>query len=178
MSSVVLETESLQEGRYKLTKKEFLELLLESIEKFRLSSETPVGKRLMVPTNCLSSYILFGKLKINNYLERNDKKIGVVKGRIHRWFTKINCEKSGMSWIVTPEVISRLKEVVPNISLIKEPGRGNDNKTIKEQLENIESFVEKITGYRCKFCKKEIYDTKDKTIQHLIDYHKLEGWAK
>lgn len=163
------------DGRYELTKKEFLELLLEAIEKTRITTNTPVGKRLMINNKCLANHIAFGTLKYNNYLERDTRKFAAVRGRVNRWLAKLGSEKSGKSWIITPEVISLLKkEVIPNSLQIKEPGRGNDNKTIKEQLSTLDIFVEEITGYRCQFCKKKIYYTKEEALQHLIYYHKLQ----
>ncbi len=99
------------DGRFNLYQSEFVSLLLEAIELFRISSQTPKGKRIMIPTNLLAHHVAYGTMKTNVLLctEKDHKKIGFLKRKISNILMLKGAIKSGNCVVIEPEVIKKLQ---------------------------------------------------------------------
>ena len=99
------------DGRFNLHQSELITLILEAIECFRISSQTPKGKRIMIPTNLLANYVAHGTMKTNILLctEKDHKKLGFLKRKISNILMLKGAIKSGNCVVIEPEVIKKLK---------------------------------------------------------------------
>ena len=99
------------DGRFSFeSTKDFLKLLLEAIENFRLSSNTPREKRLMIPSKLLATYVAYGTMKLNSFFEKDNRKLGLLRGRINRKLIDNGAIKSGNCIVIEPEVIKKIEK--------------------------------------------------------------------
>ncbi len=174
MAAITLDKIPFPEGRFKHTKKEFFSLLLEAIEEFRVTTNTPEGKKLMINSKTLARYIAFGTLRSNSSHEVDTRKLGSINSRIGRWFPQFDVERSGKSWIITPKIISVLRKEA-GLKKVKETKPKPKEKQDKKFRVTIDytPFVEEKTittiAYSCTLCREVFYD-KDELLKHFADH--------
>ncbi len=87
-----------------------ISLLLEGIEEFRITSGTPEGKRIMIPSKVLATYIVHGTLRVKNPYEKNIPLVIKVRNRINKLLARSNAIRSTSCWVITKENISFLEK--------------------------------------------------------------------
>lgn len=163
---------------YNFSKKELITLLLGAIERFRVTSNTPEGKRMMIPRKTLATYIVHGTLRFRKD-ERNNKLIGKVNTRINKWFKQFNAIRSGSCWVIPQKTITGLrreiglkKEKKNNPATIEKPVKQKVKNEEKKQdpfVLNLVAHVEEVTVFRCKICQS-LHQEKEELLKHFREH--------